>query len=74
MNSAGLAVYYVPGKNHHNEISFGFDDVTTGFAEQAYTHKPVTVNLNEFGIGAFSQSQMLGAPAASSWRTSLVTW
>ena len=64
----GLAVYYVPGSSHHNQISFGFCDATQGFCTQAYTHGvhsgSVIVNLNEFGIGAFSQSQMLGAPAS----------
>jgi hypothetical protein len=66
-----LAVYYVPPTwaSHKLDISFGFCDVTGGFCRQAYTHKPVVVNLWEFGIGAFSENTLLGNPPITPMET-----
>jgi hypothetical protein len=58
-----LAVFYAPGGSHFHQISFGYTDVTTGIAQQAYTNSPVSLNLWESGIGAFAASQTLHAPA-----------
>jgi hypothetical protein len=55
-----LAIYYSWGPgSHHHDISFGYLDVTTGIPQQAYTHKPVDVNLWEFGVGVLNTNQML---------------
>jgi hypothetical protein len=72
---ANVAIYYTPGRHIHSGescafsvsvpgcVSFGFNDVTQGYARQAYGSRAVDLNFWEFGVGVFSGNQLLTAPA-----------
>ena len=64
-----LAIFYSNSGYHHHQISFGACDITQGICRPVWSGSVWSLNLTEFGIGAFSAHNNVQGGAINEFET-----